>query len=248
VYYPDNYVDSTSQLLPNDIAIFKLEQAISVANHIAIPTNEDYRADGELFQAIGHGNTATNTSSTSKLQKATLTWVDNPTCASNFTGGSNLTEKQICFTGDYSNATGLKAGTCQGDSGGPVYWNENGMQVQVGITSFGPATCGDPGSKVTAVYTEITDYRSWINSVLSGTEQPKRVSDDSIRRSYIDTYGSIINDRNGFEVPSTPKTGGDGGGGGVSYYFAFWLALIATLRSLILLPNWRSWQTKLWRT
>lgn len=247
VYYPDNYVDSTSRLLPNDIAILKLEQAISVANYITIPTNESYRTASELFQAVGHGNTATNTSSTSQLQMATLTWVDNQTCASNFTGGSNLTEKQICFTGDYSNATGLKAGTCQGDSGGPVYWSENGTQVQVGITSFGPALCGDPGSKVTAVYTEITDHRNWINSVLSGAEQPKRTSDDSIRRGYIDIYGSIINDVGGIEVPSTPKTGG-GGGGGISYYVGLWLALIAALRSAVLLPNWRSWRAKVWRS
>ncbi len=228
VFYPDSYIDSTSLLLPNDIAILKLEQAVSVSNYISIPTDESYRTEAESFLAVGHGNTATGQSTTSLLQKATLSWVDNQTCASNFTNGSNLTDKQICFTGDYSEATKLKAGTCQGDSGGPIYWNENGTQVQVGITSFGPATCGNATSKVTAVYTEITDYRNWINSVLNGLEQPKRVSSDRIRQDYVDTYGSITNDVNGIVVPITPES--SGGGGTLSHYLLTLLGFLALFR------------------
>ena len=51
--------------------------------------------------------------------------------------------------------------SCSGDSGGPsvMKMGADGPWYQVGITSFGTATCGvgDPG-----VYTKVAAYLPWI--------------------------------------------------------------------------------------
>lgn len=68
---------------------------------------------------------------------------------------------------------GYKNSTCSGDSGGPVYVDNGSGYVQIGITSFGPSVCGDGTQPVTSVFTEISDYYSWILRVMNGLETPK---------------------------------------------------------------------------
>ncbi|KAJ8679814.1 hypothetical protein QAD02_015601 [Eretmocerus hayati] len=54
--------------------------------------------------------------------------------------------------------------TCSGDSGGPLVIEIGNPKVkfQAGITSFAKATCGKPN--VPALYTEVSLFRSWIES------------------------------------------------------------------------------------
>ena len=55
--------------------------------------------------------------------------------------------------------------TCQGDSGGPVGIEILGRRVMhhvIGITSFGI----DCGSKVPSVYTRVSSYVDWIESIV----------------------------------------------------------------------------------
>lgn len=106
----------------------------------------------------------------------------------------------------------------QGDSGGPIYRNVSGSLTQVGIVSFGPTTCGTgwTNSDADAVFTEVYDYTSWINSVLAGTETPAFTATDAKRLAYL----------------GLSSTSSDSGGGGS-------LGL-AGFASLLALGLWRT--------
>ncbi|MFA0668778.1 trypsin-like serine protease [Vibrio splendidus] len=217
VFYPSNYSNSLNDLLRNDVAILKLESALnidSVNDIVKRPTSEGYRSSLETYTAVGHGDTRSGFDGTTLLQKADLNYVDNATCATaGFIDDAALTNKQICFNGNYSSSTGLFNGTCQGDSGGPVYWRDGVDYRQVGITSFGPGTCGGT-STITSVFTEIYDYKDWIDSVIAGTETAKFVSTDAKRTAYAGTTSS----------------GSGGSGGSVSFGLLGALMLLGGFR------------------
>lgn len=68
------------------------------------------------------------------------------------------------FNGQIMLCAGLRDGgidTCQGDSGGPITLDGK----LIGITSFGFG-CAQPQSP--GVYTRISNYQDWINSIISG--------------------------------------------------------------------------------
>ncbi|GAL27634.1 secreted trypsin-like serine protease [Vibrio variabilis] len=195
VFFHPNFENNISRLLPNDIVILRLEQAVNGGSAVTRATSSEagqYRSLLASFVALGHGDVQTGVSGTAILQRADLFWVSNFTCANNFNNGRFLTDNQICFSGATSLLNGLKAGTCQGDSGGPIYWNDNGTFKQVGITSFGPAECGDAGSDVTAAYTEVADYASWIDSVLDGQRVPTVIVTEQDRLDYLAANGRVI--------------------------------------------------------
>ncbi|CAH6942962.1 Serine protease [Vibrio chagasii] len=220
VYYRSDYSNALSDLLRNDVAVLKLESALnidSVNDVVKRPSNDSYRSVANDFVAVGHGDTRSGFDATTILQRAPLNYVDNTTCASAFSDGSALTDNQICFRGDYSVFTGLYGGTCQGDSGGPVYWLDGSDYRQVGITSFGPETCGG-SSTVTSVFTEIYDYKDWIDSVVAGNETPKFVSTDAKRTAYVNAR--------------TPSSSGSSGGS-VSFGLLGMLMLIAGFRKAV---------------
>lgn len=224
VYYRSDYSDNLSDLLRNDVAVLKLESALnidSVNDVVKRPSDDSYRIGVNDFVAVGHGNTESDFDATTILQKAPLNYVDNSTCASAFIDGSALTDNQLCFIGDYSVFTRLYGGTCQGDSGGPVYWKDGADYRQVGITSFGPETCGGgsitSGVKVTSVFTELLDYEAWIDSVVAGNETPKFVSTDAKRTAYVNARNSS----------------GSSSGGGVSFGLLGILMLIAGVRKAV---------------
>lgn len=202
-YYHPGYEDSSTNLWPNDIAIIKLESTLNVVGYTDIPSDDTYRlgtdntdndTNDNVFEAVGHGNTSTGTDDSDDLLVTDMNYVSNATCQLDLTA---LTSKQICFGGDTSVTTGLDNGTCQGDSGGPIYWNDSGTLKQVGIVSFGPTTCGNPWtmSNADAVFTEVVDYTSWINSVLAGSETPDFVATDDKRVAYLN--GTTTSDSGG---------------------------------------------------
>ncbi|GIA94521.1 GlyGly-anchored extracellular serine protease VesA [Vibrio cholerae] len=170
-YYPDNYVDSSAVYWPNDIAIIKLESDLNVSNFVGAlnsSINNSYDVNG-TYKAIGHGYVNGNVAGGPRLLETTLTFVPFATCSAYY--GANLQASQICFTGP--NIGGYRNSTCSGDSGGPVYLDSGSGYVQIGITSFGPSTCGNPALPVTSVFTEVSDYYSWILRVMNGLETPK---------------------------------------------------------------------------
>ncbi|WCP69754.1 trypsin-like serine protease [Vibrio tubiashii] len=210
-YYPSSYNNST---LANDIAILKLASPITaVTSYATLGTTGDegtYRQTSpvQVFYAVGHGNTQTNIDASNNLQRTQLQYVPNASC----NGVYNVdTSANLCMTGAatvvYDNAT------CQGDSGGPLYWDNSGTFVQVGITSFGPETCGNPSVTPNSIFTEVSDHSAWIASVLAGNETPKVTVTDAQRNAYLN--------------PSS----GDSGGGSLGLAFLTLLGLVGWRRS-----------------
>lgn len=192
-YYPDNYNNDT---LANDIAILKLSQPITAVFDYADLANStdatNYRGinSGDPFFAVGHGNTQSGRDDSEDLQETQLSYVSNSNC--------NLynvdTSANLCMDGA-SSQNGRDNATCQGDSGGPLFWNNK----QVGITSFGPTTCGDMSVIANSIFTEVSDHRAWISSVLNGSETPKVTVNDAQRISYLNSINAN-------------SSGGDSGG------------------------------------
>lgn len=183
IYYPNAYSSTTYQ---NDIAILKLSKPLtttSSSDWVKHPQPSDkstYRNVMETFHAVGHGNTTKGQDRADALQFAELEYVENSQC-----NVYNIdTSDNLCMGWSTPNR-GLDNATCQGDSGGPLYWEQAGEYIQVGITSFGPKTCGDPTVEPNSVFTEVVTHQAWIDSVLNGQEAPKRVVTDAERSSYM---------------------------------------------------------------
>ena len=58
-------------------------------------------------------------------------------------------------------------GTCYGDSGGPAFWNEDGTEILVGVTSWGDIPCVATGFNYRV---DIPETLSFIESVIAGLE------------------------------------------------------------------------------
>ncbi|PAR40646.1 serine protease [Vibrio metoecus] len=199
-YYPDNYVNSSSVYWPNDIAIIKLESDLNVSNFVGVlnsTINGNYDVNG-VYKAVGHGNVYSNVAGGTQLLETTLTFVPFSTCSAYY--GANLGSGHICFSGQLTG--GYKNSTCSGDSGGPVYVDNGSGYVQIGITSFGPSVCGDGTQPVTSVFTEISDYYSWILRVMNGLETPKY---------YVTESNGVRQLNSGSQMSSTVSESSSGG-------------------------------------
>ncbi len=212
VYYRTDYSNSINQLLRNDIAILKLEASLNLQSsaETVIPPFDTYLDAANDFVAVGHGDIKTDVDGTTLLQQVDLTYVDTLNCKAVF--GPLVTEKQICFNGD---------GPDDGLYGGPVFWKNGSTYEQVGITSFGPTTCG-AGIGVTSVFTEIYDYKDWITDVTNGaidsTETVQFTATEAKRVAVAGTSAS---------------TGSGSSGGSVSFGLLGMLMLIAGVRKAV---------------
>lgn len=216
-YYPDTYNDDT---LLDDIAILKLASPItavtSYAAFVDFANIGDYRQASEAFFAVGHGNTQSNIDNAQEVQKTQLRYVTNVDCdVYNSDVSANL-----CMTG--ANTVVYDNATCQGDSGGPLYWDGR----QVGITSFGPTTCGDPNVTPTSVFTEVSRYETWIQSVMSGNETPKVVVTDSDRNAHLDKVSPTVVSGNA----SAEGSKSSGGGGSLGILMLSLLGILSFMR------------------
>ncbi|AEA80210.1 Secreted trypsin-like serine protease [Vibrio cholerae LMA3984-4] len=216
-YYPDNYVDSSAVYWPNDIAIIKLESDLNVSNFVGVlnsSINNSYDVNG-TYKAIGHGYVNGNVDGGTRLLETTLTFVPFATCSAYY--GANLGPGHVCFTGPQIGS--YRNSTCSGDSGGPVYWDSGSGYVQIGITSFGPSTCGNPALPVTSVFTEVSDYYSWILRVMNGLETPKYYVTESNGVRQLVAGGT-----------TTVSVSESSSGGGVSLLIAFFLGMLMIIR------------------
>uniref|UniRef100_A0A8C9R2F7 Peptidase S1 domain-containing protein n=1 Tax=Scleropages formosus TaxID=113540 RepID=A0A8C9R2F7_SCLFO len=92
------------------------------------------------------------------LQEVEVPVIGNGKCNCLYGPGS-ITKNMLC--------AGLLAGgkdSCQGDSGGPLVVKQGSVWVQAGIVSFGNG-CAEP--KYPGVYTRVSQYQSWISSVIT---------------------------------------------------------------------------------
>lgn len=203
-YFPDTYDDSSATLWRDDIAIIKLETRLSVGDYRSLlntSVNGTFSNTDE-FKAVGHGYIEGNVAGGTLLLDTELTFTNTETCRQSY--GNNLTDRQLCFEGELQG--GYRNSTCSGDSGGPVYWYSGGQYIQVGITSFGPATCGDSSFPITSVFTDVYDYQNWITRVINGLEEPKAY--------VVETGGvrSLVSNSASYTTAESAPASGDSGG------------------------------------
>uniref|UniRef100_A0A3B5Q9X1 Transmembrane protease serine 9-like n=1 Tax=Xiphophorus maculatus TaxID=8083 RepID=A0A3B5Q9X1_XIPMA len=163
IYHP-NYDSVTSN---NDIALLKLSLPVTFTSYISPVC---LAASGSIFSSgvnswiTGWGNIGSGVSlpSPQNLMEVEVPVVGNSQCKSSY-GDSAITDNMIC--------AGLLAGgkdSCQGDSGGPMVSKQGNRWIQSGVVSFGNG-CAKPNFP--GVYTRVSQYESWINSIIN-TNQP----------------------------------------------------------------------------
>ncbi|PWA16696.1 hypothetical protein CCH79_00017458 [Gambusia affinis] len=91
------------------------------------------------------------------LQEVTVPVIGRRQCSCSY-GNGVITDNMIC--------SGVLSGgkdACQGDSGGPMVSKQDSRWIQSGVVSFGRG-CARPN--LPGVYTRVSRYQSWINSVI----------------------------------------------------------------------------------
>ncbi|EDW84438.2 uncharacterized protein Dwil_GK13139 [Drosophila willistoni] len=156
----------------NDIAIIRLKHPVSFTHFImpiCLPNKTSQMTplvEGQMFSVSGWGRTDLfnkyfiNIHSPIKL-KLRIPYVSNENCTKILEMfGMRLGPKQLCAGGEYAKDT------CAGDSGGPLMYfdRQHSRWVAYGVVSYGFTQCGMAGKP--AVYTNVGEYREWINSIV----------------------------------------------------------------------------------
>ncbi|MGF1680562.1 S1 family peptidase [Photobacterium minamisatsumaniensis] len=236
----------SSSRFANDIAILMLSSPLPDS---AVPINiatdsEQQSVDNEFdngwvsngdrvanLLVSGWGSTDPNSSGSgsTKLRQTLLSGVPDRTCDGMW--GSNIN------TGDYSiylcagsTSPDLARDSCFGDSGGPLVWqnpqaaadSDFGLRL-VGLVSFGEGCAG----RLPGVYTQTSNYRSWIANEVGNSVFNQATSTFSIN-PFLSDYG---NAGEGIVVNNTSSNSGDGGGGNIDFRYLLGLGLLALLRT-----------------
>ncbi|MEV4631508.1 serine protease [Micromonospora sp. NPDC049523] len=137
-----------------DWALIRLATPVTSLATLPIATSTAY--DSGTFTVAGWGAAREGGAQQRYLLKATVPFVADSTCDSQY-GGDVIVAEEIC-AGYASGGTD----TCQGDSGGPMFRRgANNAWVQVGIVSWGNG-CARPNYP--GVYTQVSYFASAIAS------------------------------------------------------------------------------------
>ncbi|XP_066603961.1 chymotrypsin-1-like [Prorops nasuta] len=142
----------------NDIGLLYMPMDIPYRNTIQPITLNRQSYDSfvdESSVVIGWGRDERGNKGTKALKYAVLPVISNSECGRYW----NVDKRNICT------APGLGEDACQGDSGGPLVVVSSGRLVQIGIVSYGDSNC--PSSRP-GVFTRVSTYLPWINSVMRG--------------------------------------------------------------------------------
>ncbi|XP_003216690.1 chymotrypsin-like elastase family member 1 [Anolis carolinensis] len=145
-----------------DIALLQLSQSASLNSYVqlgALPPSGQILPNNNPCYISGWGMTRSNGQLATVLQEAYLPVVDYSTCSSSSYWGSTVKNTMVCAGGD-----GARSG-CQGDSGGPLHCLVNGAYYVHGVTSFVSSSGCNVYRKPT-VFTRVSAYISWINSII----------------------------------------------------------------------------------
>ncbi|XP_073239582.1 properdin-like isoform X2 [Porites lutea] len=149
----------------NDIALLRFDSPLPGYNEtmlpVCLPSPGKNFPTGTNCSVTGWGKTSQHGWVSRKLRVAHVPIMDHAECKKNYLQrtGDIVTDRMIC--------AGFQAGkidSCKGDSGGPFVCKDRGRYVLVGATSWGVgcAKADQPG-----VYTDIKDFRTWIDGVIS---------------------------------------------------------------------------------
>ncbi len=169
-----NYVGQQSTFgaarIVNDIAVLKLSEVIANPRIIKLNSNPLGPDPGTIVRATGYGLIST-TFPSNYLRMVDIPVLSTEECRQRFRSTQKYRvarglerRHHICSGRDNRCAGG---GVCFGDSGGPISARiPDGSLVQVGITSFGDATCANSDSA--DVFTRVSSYRDWIQGATDG--------------------------------------------------------------------------------
>nr|XP_054362168.1 chymotrypsin-like elastase family member 1 [Mirounga angustirostris] len=146
-----------------DIALLRLAQKVTLNSYVqlgVLPQEGTILANNSPCYITGWGRTKTNGQLARRLQQAYLPSVDYVTCSSSSFWGSTMKRTMVCAGGD-----GVRSG-CQGDSGGPLHCLVSGKYTVHGVTSF-VSNLGCNVSRKPTVFTRVSAYISWINTVIA---------------------------------------------------------------------------------
>ncbi|XP_065170183.1 LOW QUALITY PROTEIN: trypsin alpha-3-like [Atheta coriaria] len=124
------HADYNRRTVDNDIALLKVDQAITTATPVQWPNSEP--RDNTVVRDTGWGHTTEGGSTARNLRAVEVNMVTNrATCLKNY-GDSTITRNLICAASNGKDS-------CQGDSGGPLMLGN----TQVGVVSWGGG-CAQP--------------------------------------------------------------------------------------------------------
>ncbi|GAA6218285.1 chymotrypsin-like elastase family member 2A [Lates japonicus] len=136
--------------------LLKLSKKVRLDNTVRpihLPSSEMHINDNQQCHVAGWGYTRTGGEAVDDLRVVDVSIINPQVCKREWGG---LPANVIC-AGGY----GTNKGFCQGDSGGPLVCNG----IAVGVMSFNKyQNCNYPD--VPNVYTDISKYLVWINSVI----------------------------------------------------------------------------------
>jgi trypsin len=151
----DRYDANTNE---HDLALVKLKTRPAGQTIPMIRPQQRLRSC-EVLEVTGWGRTKEKGTSSDKLQKALVPYVDNAICNRPESYDGSIRSGMMC--------AGLREGgvdSCQGDSGGPLVLRGADGPVLVGIVSSGE---GCARKLKYGVYTRVTPYRDWITKVIT---------------------------------------------------------------------------------
>ncbi len=155
----------------NDIALLELAEAVE-HQPIALHASPGSTVSGVQAYAVGWGALSDDANPTfdDHQRYVDVPVVDNALCNEPISYDGEIDESQLCA----GFAEGGKD-SCQGDSGGPLIVGIDGLQVQVGVVSYG---FGCARENYYGVYTNVSHYRAWISNFVDATFLPRALLAD----------------------------------------------------------------------
>ncbi|XP_017351041.1 vitamin K-dependent protein C isoform X1 [Ictalurus punctatus] len=152
-----------SLTVDNDIALLRLESPVTFSTYIVpacLPSRDlaerVLHLNGTMTVVTGWGKYKEGTMSySSDLKHISLPLVEQSECAHHMV--NNLTENMLC-----AGSIGSTKDACKGDSGGPMMTLYRNTWFLIGLVSWGEG-CGNTDKL--GVYTKVSNYMEWINSV-----------------------------------------------------------------------------------
>lgn len=161
----------------HDIALIELESRIDPnepsVSPICLYGNTNDLPETTVLTAEGFGITDVDRQlrspvlmkvnlTTVALEKCNQTFADNNLIKHNRKLPQGIINTQYCATGRENTVSKQIGDTCQGDSGGPIQIVQDDKFKLIGVTSFGNGC----GSNTPSVYTRVSRYIDWIESVV----------------------------------------------------------------------------------
>ena len=151
----DQYNAATNE---HDLALVKLKLR-PAGQSIPLAQPEQQLRPCDLLEVTGWGRMTEGGTTSERLQKAMVPYVDNATCNERNAYDGRIRPGMMC--------AGLRDGgidSCEGDSGGPLVLRGPDGPVLVGVVSWGE---GCARKLKYGVYTRVNPYRDWLTRVIT---------------------------------------------------------------------------------